>query len=348
MGSWSEQYVDTQVDRAWLELRMDLADRFAAGLAEGEMEPIDFVAESGEVLTAYLDDDRILIVSEDEVLTSDNVDEAAYLVFEALHGRWQVVHPVFLDSGVVERPSIDDNPLGEVAPAIGRAASKEQLQAWVVATFNDGRTTPVRVGVNGDVNWRTRGGGRVTVRVHNAGRIELISVLGHEVSFKKARKVVNDLSWRYFGLKFFLLRDSLVMSQILVAYPFVGDQLNHALSTFMRNVDELGWVEDKVMSKRVKQRRALEVPPALVAMLATVPDLQRADLVQAVTSRAGSRRTLEAWRVVAHREWRKARRLAEGDEDPLKLNARVAVSWWRLRRAIDISLQAQGNAEEAA
>lgn len=339
MGTWAEQYVDQQVDQAWLALRMDLAERFEAGLATGEMNPIDITTPTGETVSVQVLDDQVVVMAGDEFRVTDNVDEAAFEVYSFLHDQWQVVHPVFLDSLVVEAPSVEDNPVGEVVPALGRAESKEQLQAWVVSTFNEDRTMPVRVSANGDINWRTRKGARVTVRVQNAGRIELFSVLAREVSFKKARKVIDEQSRRFFGLKFFLQRDTLVMSQIVIAYPFSGEQLNHALSTFMRNADDLGWVADKVLRKRVKQRRALEVPPKLMAFLPMATATPRAELSALLETASGSRATLGAWRAVAQREWLRARRLAALEPEFESIHKRAGLTWWRLRRAMDVVLE---------
>ena len=198
MGSWSEQYVDAQVDRAWLELRMDLAERFAAGMAAGEMEPIDFFTETGECLSIEVDAEQVIIIGEGHVVFSTNVDEAAYRVYEILHEEWQVVHPVFLDSDVVDVPAVEDNPTGAEVPTLGCADSKETLQAWVEATFQSLLDEPLRVHPDGAILWRRRRGLRpVFVNVRDQHWVEVWTVLATQVSFSKARRAIEKLSRRW-------------------------------------------------------------------------------------------------------------------------------------------------------
>lgn len=293
--SWAEQFVDTQVGRAWLDLRMHLADRFAAGLATGDMEPIDISTATGETLTVDVDVEQVVIIAGEEIYTTDNVDEAAYAVFQVLHDDWQVVHPVFLDSLVVDAPAIPDNPIEVAATVLGKAASTAQLQAWVVAAFSERRTEPLKVAPNGNIHWRTKAGHRVTVTVSNAGRVEFLTVLGRNVGFKKARKVIDELNRKYCGLKFFLVRDTLLMSQVVVAYPFAGDQLHAALRTFLSDTDSLGWVADRVLRKRVKDDRA-KVVELETAKAPAESALARAEAELATARRVAARRKLErAW-----------------------------------------------------
>lgn len=290
-NTWEARFVDNQVGRAWLDLRMRLADRFAAGLADGGIEPIDISTATGETLTVTVDDEYVVVVAGDDVYTTDNVDEAAYTVFQVLHD-WQVVHPVFLATDFIDVPAVEDNPIRVAAPVLGKAESKEQLQGWVVAAFSAGRTEPLRVDRNGDVPWRTRGGRSVMVKVRNAGRIELLTVLGRNVGFGKARKVIDELSRGYFGLKFFLVQDSLFMSQIVIAHPFSGEQLDAALRTFMSNTDELGWVADKVLRNRVKVERA-KVADAEQARADAEAALADAEHSATAAERTAARRMLE-------------------------------------------------------
>ena len=259
--SWGERFVDRQVGEAWLDLRLELAQRFEQGIAEHGMDPLDISTPTGETLTVEVDEDDgcLVVIAGDEVQAFTNVDEAAYAVACILRDDWQVIHPVFLECELVESPSIDDNPIRPTAPVLAKAASREQLQEWVVAAFNEGRNTPVKV-AGGAIFWRTRGGNRVAVRVHNAGRIELVAVVARGVGFKKAHRVMDKLSRQFFALKFFLLRDNLVVSQIIVAHPFCPEQLTHALGVFVNNMDSLGWVQEKVESNRAAaDRTKLEV-----------------------------------------------------------------------------------------
>lgn len=257
--TWGEQFVDRSVERAWLDFRLDLADRFVAGLESSEMDPVDFTSPTGVSLTVGIEDAHVVVRMGSLFHATDNVDEAAHYLVEILRERWEIVHPIFLDSPVVDVPSIPDEQHVVTVPTLGRAASREQLQSWVEATFREWISGQIKVNPNGAMPWRTRGGGRVLVTVRNAGRIEFLAVLGRRVGFKKAHKVIDELSRKWFGLKFYLIQDTLVMTQTVVAYPFVADQLTGALRTFMTNTDQLGWVAEKVISKRAKaDRTALE------------------------------------------------------------------------------------------
>lgn len=290
--TWEARFVDKQMGRAWLDLRMHLADRLAAALATGDMEPIDISTATGETLTVDVDDEQVVIIAGEDIYTTDNVDEAAYTVFQVLHDDWQVVHPVFLDSQMVNAPAIADNSNGVAAPLLGKAESTEQLQAWVVAAFSEGRTEPLKVNPDGDIHWRTRGGHRVTVKVRNAGRVEFLTVLGRNVGFKKARMVIDELNRKYCGLKFFLVQDTLLMSQVVIAYPFAGDQLHAALRTFLSDTDNLGWVADRVLRKRVKVERA-KVVELETAKVAAELALVKAEADLATVRRVSARRKLE-------------------------------------------------------
>lgn len=304
-NTWGARFVDKQVGRAWLDLRLHLADRLAEGLASGEMDSIDISTARGETLTVDLDDERVVIIAGDHIHSTANVDEAAYTVFQVLHEDWQVIHPVFLDSALLDVPAISDNPVTAAAPVLGRASSKEELQRWVVATFSEGRSEPLKVDRNGDVSWRTRGENRVLVKVHNAGRVELLTVLGRNVGLKKAHKVIDKLSRSYFGLKFFLVQDTLVMSQIVIAHPFSGEQLDAALRTFVSNTDALGWVAEKVLRNRVRTEREL------VAKAQDATAAARAALVEAEAKLSVAE--MQARQAAGSADRRAARlRLAEG------------------------------------
>jgi hypothetical protein len=126
------------VDRAWLDLRLRLADRIAEGLVNGRMEPLDITAATGETLSVSIADDCVVVEAGHEVHSTENVDEAAHEVFQVLHDEWQVVHPVFLDTELVEVPAVKDNDIKVAVPMLDRADSREQLHAWLEAALGSG------------------------------------------------------------------------------------------------------------------------------------------------------------------------------------------------------------------
>ena len=130
------------------------------------------------------------------------------------------------------------------------------------------------------------------VSVRNGGRIEFNAVLARRVGFRKAHEVMGELSRKWFGLKFFLVQDSLVMSQIVIAHPFAAEQLTTALSTFIKNVDELGWVQATVLSKRAKADRT-QLVEAEKAKAAAEAALAEAEKQKAQAERVAERRKQE-------------------------------------------------------
>lgn len=348
MTSWSEHYVDRQVDKAWLGLRMNLAERFEAGLASGAMVPIDITAPTGETLSVNLVDDQVVVMAGDSVVVTENVDEAAYAVYEILHENWQVTHPVFLDSSAVEIPCIDDNPAGTVVPTLGTADSKATLQAWVVTTFQESCDEPLRVRPSGDIGWRGLRGTAATVSVRDEHWIEVWSVLATEVGFKKARKVAERLSRRYTGVNFSFRRDMIVMSRMVDAGPFVPQHLTDALAMHLDLATKLSWVQEAVLRKRVKAAREQAVPGELMALLPSANRVATAALANQVGAAAGSSATLQAWREVCRRERRRARRLPRGADDPHRVNYRLRMGWTRLGRAIDVALELHGEVGDVA
>lgn len=348
MGSWEAQFVDRQVGKAWRAFRLDLADRFVAGLASGAMDPIDFTAATGQTLTVSVDEEHVILLAGDSVVVSDNFDEAAYAVYETLHDDWQVVHPVFLDSAVVQVPSIDDHQIVTLVPPLSRADTEETLQAWAVVTFQETSDEPLKVCPNGDISWRGHRGVVATVSVRDHNWIEIWSVLATQASLEKARKVVEKLSRRYTGLNFSLRRDTVVMSRLVDAGPFVPEHLTDALVMHLDLATRLSWVQESVLRKRVKRRRESTFPPDLFSLLPSATRLRPVALARVVGSAAGSPAVLETWRQVARREYRKARALPRGASDPQRVHDRLRVGWLRLVRAIDSALEAEGTVGEVA
>ncbi|MGE3326373.1 MAG: hypothetical protein AB7N61_13325 [Acidimicrobiia bacterium] len=296
--TWEARFVDKQVDRAWMDLRLRLADRFAAGMAGEDIEPLDITTATGETLSITVDDEYVVVVAGDNIYTTANVDEAAYTVFQVLHDDWQVVHPIFLDTEIVAATTIADNPVGQPAvavPVLGSAESREQLQVWVEATFQEGLSEKLRVARNVDIPWASRRGDPIVVSVRNDSRIELWTVLGREVSFKKARKAIDRLSAEYFGIKFYLRQDVLIMSRTLLAKPYVADHLTSALRDFTRVSDRLGGVAEEVLRERVKVERAL-VAEAEQAKATAEAALAESEERARRAVRAAERRKMErAW-----------------------------------------------------
>ena len=258
--AYAVRFVDQQTAQAWRDLRVRLADRLAAALEDGEMAPVEITAPTGQTLTVEVADEHEVITAGDTLSAYANVDEAAYVVYRVLRERWSVQHPAFLTTPLLAG-SHPIEPAGAAVaranlPACATAESPEQLQEWVVQAFSAQMSEPLKVAPDGQIHWNTATGNTVTVRVRNSTRIELYARLADDVSIRRAHRLIDQLSVDVFGLRFFLVHDSLVASQIVLADPFVPEQLTRALSAFISSIDHLDWVEEKVQNTQTRADRA--------------------------------------------------------------------------------------------
>lgn len=354
MSDWAEQYVDKQVENAWRVLRRDLADRFAVGVETGEMDDIDITTPDGRMLSIQVDEDVVVLMADDYFQVTANVDEAAYDACRLLQDDWQVIHPTFLNSEVIDVPTIDDNPIEARVPVLGQAETRDELHGWVVASFNDGRDEPIVVAPNGDIVWGSEQDRAVNVSVRTNCWIEVWTVIAAQVSFKKAHRVIDRLSRKHQPVKFALHQDRIIASRVLDAGPFVPQHLFDALGMHLKLVDELDWVADKVLRKRTREAKRRIAgprprPPAeLLGLLPAARSLTASGLADAVRTAAGSQAALEAWLPLASHEWSAAQRLPrDAAADPYRVNARLLSAWRRLYRAIKTALEADAEAGAA-
>ena len=271
--------IDAAADRAWLDFRVALADRL---LAETYAGPIDISAPDDRTLTAGRASRQIVVSFDGTVTRFDSVDEAAHFAYRTLHEQWGVVHPQFLTTDLVAKHGVVDETHAKVAPATGTASTSDELLDWMVATFNQGRDEPVQVSPRGLVRWLIGPGGPggpVICGVLNESSIEFSYVVARDVGLTKARRMIEVLSERHAAMKFTLDQDTLVMSYVLTADPFVPALLTNALTTFVSLARRLDWVQAKVLRKRAR---------VFLAELAALEDaLEEArDAVQAAEDRA--------------------------------------------------------------
>lgn len=354
MSDWAEQYVDKQVEDAWRALRRDLADRFAVGVETGEMDDTDIATPDGRMLSIQVDEDVVVLMADDHFQVTANVEEAAYDVCRLLQHDWQVIHPMFLDSAVIDVPEVDDNPIGIRVPTLGFAETQDELHGWVVASFNDGRDEPIVVAPNGDIVWASDQQRAVSVSVRTNCWIEVWAVIATDVSLTRARRVVEKLSRKHPVVKFAIQHHRIIASRVLDTGPFVPQHLFDAVTMQLDLVDELGWVAGKLLRKRARESQrkiagARPRPPAeLLRLLPAARSLTAAGLADAVRAAAGSQEVLEAWLPLASHEWSAARRLPrDSAADPHRVNARLLSAWRRLYRAIKTALEADAEAGAA-
>lgn len=336
MGTtWEEQYVDRALERTWLALRLDLADQLAAGIAGAEELSLTFESLDGEVLDVDVFDEVVVIGHGEGPEVFDSVDEAAYRVYEILHDEWALIDPAFLVTEVAKAPT-ERAASGPVdVPSLGKAESREELQAWVQTALQahvDGAT--LSVSANGDLPWCDANGARVVVSVRNQHFVEVWAVLAERVGFAKAHKVIDQLSRRHPAVRFHLDQDTLIMSRVLDASPFVPEHLIDALSMHLSLAGELGWVREKLLRRRARIEQETTVPTALAALLPTAYRVSMVRLVAVVADASGDPKTLAAWLEVAKRERQAARDLPRGDDDTHRVGRRARWAWLRLERAL--------------
>lgn len=271
---------DASIERAWLAFRIDLGETLAAGLAARELEPFRIVVSRRRtVLVEVVDDEVSFYFENDELGGRDdeehrwgNPDEAAHELVAILRGEWGVLHPELLLPAIEQAPAsvvdVDEEP-EVVVPTLGEAESTAELQSWMVAAFNAVRSEPLVVRANREVSFQIRRDRVVHVRVRGRGWIEIYTVLGQDVGFKKTRKLMNELMAAHPVHRFFLVQDVLIMSQMVPARPFSADQLIRQFRHFVWTADSLGWVAARVLRKRAANEEEgadLEARPRLAGI----------------------------------------------------------------------------------
>ena len=267
MSSYEERVVDRGVDRAWMQLRLRLADLLTSAtidapvaisltpLAAGEEPPAVIIEADGTDLAIRIDlaggldapfrfdvSERSRLTAlgmriEDGgpvlLLEADEVDRAAHYVYAILHEMWDVVHPSFLaidpeDLGLVdEPPSVEAKPVE--LPDMVRPASLESLNEWVDAALEpEFGHTPYR-DEDGDICVNGQHDATAIVSVRSQNHIEVWTVVAHEVNREKARREVDRLSRHYSFHRFFVVDDMLVASMVVFGDPFVPAQLVKAV-----------------------------------------------------------------------------------------------------------------------
>ena len=321
MSSYAEQVVDRGVDRAWMQLRLRLADLLAGATvdepvaisitpqAADEDAPAVIIEADGTDLVVRIDLDgdldwRFRFDSDERarlaalgmrienggpvlLVGADEVDRAAHYVYAILHEMWDVVHPSFLaidpeDLGLVEEPPNEDSKPREL-PALAHSGSLEELNEWVdLALTPEFGHAPHRDD-DGDICVSGKGEARAIVSVRSESRIEVWTILAEDVDARKAHEVIDEWSQQYSYHRFFLVEDRLVASIVLFAAPFVPGHLVAALQGTLFVSGRLRRRAKRL--ERSKQRRRpsarLEPDPRLMSLFVSARRVSTAELVEA-------------------------------------------------------------------
>ena len=320
MSSYAEQVVDRGVDRAWMQLRLRLADLLAGATvdepvaisftpqAADEDAPAVIIEADGTDLVVRIDLDgdldwRFRFDSDERarlaalgmrienggpvlLVGADEVDRAAHYAYAVLHEMWDVVHPSFLaidpdDLSLVDEPPTPDAKPREV-PAMAHPSSLEELNDWVdIALTPEFGHAPHRDD-DGDICVSGKADARAIVSVRSESRIEVWTVLAEDVEVRKAHELIDEWSQQYSYHRFFLVEDRLVASIVLFAAPFVPGHLVAALQGTLFVSGRLRRRAKRL--ERSKQRRRpsarLEPDPRLMSLFVSARRVSTAELVE--------------------------------------------------------------------
>lgn len=102
MGTKKTKSFDKQLNQAWFGFRMQLASSFADEVEVGQYGLHEIVTDMGKSLMIEVDNWGVVVIDGDECLWYLNIHEAAHRVYEILHEEWQIVHPAFVTTDLIQ------------------------------------------------------------------------------------------------------------------------------------------------------------------------------------------------------------------------------------------------------
>ncbi len=173
----------------------------------------------------------------------DDCGDLAAIAVEALRRVFLVEHPVFLDANVLDEILQEPTVLeaGTQAAVAGSdlvlvGLDEVQLTAAVAEELSGAVGVHPMRDQDGDFAVRV-GSTMIFVRIPSDGKeVRLFSVLVHDVSGRsRAAEVLNDVNSHSRWVKFYLVRDKIMVTMSILASPFVPAHLRQAI-TEMANV----------------------------------------------------------------------------------------------------------------
>ncbi len=343
--TWSERYVDRQVERAWLHPRVRLADACAEGLAAGAVAPLEFTAPTGESLFVRVEDEHVVVTHDHEWATG-SPDQAALYLVEILRSDWEVLHPAFLTSPFLPRATAQEQPISTTStPALMRAGSRDELNTWMVTAFERHNGRKISVAPNGTTLWAVEGMDPVRVRAVTARWILIGVHLSTSISPERAQRTIDRLNKHNADVRFEFRDGALVASRLIDARPFVAENLIQGLADFIKLVKQLTWVR---LDPKTPAPIRHEVDPRLQAVL-VVADRGKPEFVAGhVRSLAVSTEMLEAWLHTAAVQRCAARKLAAIHGSDGYPYVRLRRTWEHVMRAIRTVIAEQTDHHEGA
>lgn len=283
MSSHEEWVVDREVEAAWLQFQVRLADHMAAmdedstfGLtvegADGGHAVELFVRTVGHgghaVLWNWADGaDRRGAAHDTKVrVQASRLDAHVRRIRDVLVAEG-VPHPSFVDVHD-EQLVLVDSPRDIVAPRATPEmpesvvpASPDELQMWVTRVLHERIGRAPRAHEDGSVTLSMKGS-RVTIRVSTSRPIiEVWSVVAKDVDVRKARKHVARINARFHFFAFALVGNRIVVASTVNAQPFCPEHLNRAIDATFGFLDaEAPGLRAKLARRDATEEPAVEAP----------------------------------------------------------------------------------------
>ncbi len=254
MSTYEEVVVDREVEAAWLQFRVRLADHLAQMDDEDEVvitaprgadaRLVRIRVRVGEAetlrmsLSFRIDRERdrmgqlkrhmaeIGLTAGSLVVARGKVDRMAHAVERSLRELFGLVHPCFLtvraDGLVLVDPPkrLVSPPAVPALPESVTVLSSEDLALWVDRALEPEFGHAPRKTKEGDI-WANRGDHRLVIRVSkDRPIIDLSAVIAKDVDIRKARKQVHKLNDRFYFYRFFVRGDRLMMAATVSGRPF--------------------------------------------------------------------------------------------------------------------------------
>lgn len=311
--NWSEKYVDDQINKAWFEFKLGLANyldqsptspvrRFEIEKTDESEENlirladhvlIDFIAPDGRTVTVAVHDPmidqgkiRIEADGEPNPILTRNVDEAAHLVVEILVGTWQVPHPSFLTSE--NHPELLPKPIGEeaakLAPEIGHSESPQLINAWITSAV---REVP-GVKMDDPSDDRLKGHGASEIRFEitqsSVGFIEIATLVLEDIGALDFREWANQAETVKLPVTFFLKEKALWMKTVQFVVPFVKDHIQNMVflqinlvPMVVRRIQEFNDQESENSSTEAESASIENLGKRVVELEGRLEELRRGD-----------------------------------------------------------------------
>lgn len=285
MGSYEEWVVDREVEAAWLQFKVRLADHLSS-MGEGEafalcvrgaddtiavglhIRPVGRSGFAAEWDWADEMDRRGARHERPTRFSSQQLDSYVRRIHDVLRAEG-VQHPVFIEvhesdlvlvdppKEVVSRPSKPETP-DSIVPS-----SPEDLKMWVDRVLAERLGREPKENKDGSVSL-FRNGSFVTIRLSSSRPIiEVWSTVARDVDVRKARKHVAQMNARFHFFAFALVGNKIFVASTVNARPFCPEHLNRAIDATFGYLDsDAPQLEAKLARRETKAEKTPSEAPS--------------------------------------------------------------------------------------